>query len=98
VTTARFGNVGRNSLRGPGAVNVDLSVFRTFRITEGTKLEFRAESTNFTNTPHFNNPSASASDISLNPDGTLRASNGFFSISSARPDERQFRFGLRLSF
>src|SRR5262249_55000913 len=30
VTEVRFGNAGRNSLRGPGAVNVDLSVFRTF--------------------------------------------------------------------
>jgi hypothetical protein len=98
ITTARFGNAGRNSLRGPGAVNVDLSLFRTFRITEGTKLEFRAEATNFTNTPHFNNPSASASDLTLNPDGSVLRSNGFFSISSARPDERQFRFGMRLSF
>src|SRR5689334_84110 len=28
---ARFGTVGRNTMRGPGVVNMDLSLFRTFR-------------------------------------------------------------------
>src|SRR5262249_6574981 len=31
---ARFGNVGRNTLRGPGFFEADASVFRTFSITE----------------------------------------------------------------
>jgi hypothetical protein len=54
----RFGTSGRNILRRPGAVNLDLSVFRRFPIREELNLEFRAEASNATNTPHFNNPSA----------------------------------------
>jgi hypothetical protein len=98
VTEVRFGNVGRNSLRGPGYGNVDIGLFRAFHISERLEMQFRAEATNFTNTPHFNNPSANASNMTFNPDGTLLSSGSFLTITSARPDERQFRFGLRLSF
>ncbi len=94
----RFGHTGRNILRGPGRVNVDFSLFRTFALTERLRMEFKAEAFNFTNTPHFNNPSAYVSNMSLNPDGTLKSLGGFSSITSARADERQFRFGIRFSF
>jgi hypothetical protein len=36
---------------------VDFSVFRRFSITERVGLEFRFESLNFFNTPHFDLPS-----------------------------------------
>jgi outer membrane receptor protein involved in Fe transport len=98
VSEVRFGNVGRNSMRGPGYVNLDLGLFRAFRISESVEMQFRAEAANLTNTPHFNNPSGNASDMDFNPDGSLLSSGNFFSVTSARPDERQFRFGLRLSF
>ena len=42
-TGVRFGTVGRNTMRGPGVVNMDLSLFRTFKITERVNLQFRAE-------------------------------------------------------
>ncbi len=87
VTEVRFGNSGRNSLRGPGAGNLDIGLFRSFRLTESAEMQFRAEAFNFTNTPHFNNPNANASDTV-----------NFMTITSAQPDERQFRFALRLSF
>jgi len=86
VTAVRFGNAGRNILRGPGLVDVDLSLFRGFKLTERAKLEFRAESFNLTNTPHFSNPAANASL------GT------FMTITSAATDQRQFRLGLKLAF
>ena len=82
----RFGSTGRNILRGPGFVNLDLSILRTFRITEGSTLDFRVDAFNFTNTPHFNNP---ASNIS---------GGNFLVITSAVQDQRQFRFGLRFGF
>jgi hypothetical protein len=99
----RFGTTGRNTMRGPGMWNLDLSLFRTFALTESLKMEFRAEAFNATNTPKFSNPGASVNSMSLNPDGTIRALNNFSSITStlpqlASPSERQFRFGLRLSF
>ena len=85
-------------IRGPGAVNSDFGVFRAFRTSEGKELQFRAESFNLTNTPHFNNPSATASDMSFNADGSLRSSGNFMAITSAQADQRTFRFGLRFSF
>jgi hypothetical protein len=98
VLDVRFGNAGRNSLRGPGFGGLDLGLFRAFQISEDVEIEFRADASNFTNTPHFNNPSANASNMDFNPDGSLLSSGSFMNITSARRDERQFRFGLRLSF
>jgi hypothetical protein len=87
VTEVRFGTSGRNILRGPGVVNLDMSLFREFRLAERWRLELRTEAFNLTNTPHFSNPAANAS---------VPAS--FMRITSATRDERQFRFGVRLSF
>jgi hypothetical protein len=85
-TGVRFGSTGRNLLRGPGAVNLDLGLFRRFMIAERINLEFRAEAANATNTPHFNNPNANIS-----------AAN-FMVVTSALPDQRQLRLGLRLAW
>jgi hypothetical protein len=86
VREVRFGNTGRNILRGPGVFNTNLSLFRTFPLTERFNLQFRAESYNFTNTPHFLNPAANAS------------SGNFLVITSANQDQRQFRLGLKMVF
>jgi hypothetical protein len=64
VTAVRFGGVGRNTLRGPGVVNLDASVFRTIPIRERIKFQIRGEAFNSTNTPHFDNPAASVSTSS----------------------------------
>ncbi|HYK90431.1 MAG TPA: TonB-dependent receptor, partial [Acidobacteriota bacterium] len=102
VLDPRFGNSGRSTLYGPGLVNLDFGIFRSFKITESKELQFRAESFNFTNTPHFNNPSASASDMTTHKaaDGTVVIDkvNNFMNITSAQADQRTFRFGLRFSF
>jgi hypothetical protein len=98
VTAVRFGNSGRNILRGPGFTNVDAGLFRTFAITERVKMQFRAESFNLSNTPHFNNPGTSVSGATRNADGTIRALGGYTEITSAAADERQIRFALRVTF
>jgi Carboxypeptidase regulatory-like domain/TonB dependent receptor-like, beta-barrel len=93
VSEPRFGNSGFNTLRGPGIVNLDLGLFREFKFTERLKLQFRAESFNFTNTPHF-----------ANPDGYVGDGSDFMTITGTQNlaregiDERQFRFGLKFSF
>jgi hypothetical protein len=86
VTAVRFGTSGRNTLRAPATYNANVSVFRTFPINERFNLQFRAESDNVSNTPHFLAPSANVS------------SGNFLTITSANMDQRQFRFGLKLSF
>ena len=57
----RFGNIGRNILRGPGAFNTDLGLSRDFPIKERLNLEFRTDCFNLTNTPKFPNPAANVS-------------------------------------
>ncbi len=101
VTEARFGTAGFNSLRGPGAFNSDLGLFRRFAFSERTKLEFRAEAFNWTNTPKFNNPSGGINNLQLNPDGSFRT--GVFEVTGTNAygrdvGERLIRLGLRLSF
>jgi len=101
----RFGNAHYGSMRGPGIANWDFGVFRRFQVTERWKIEFRAEAFNFTNTPHFPNPGGNVSNLNLNADGTIRSLGGFTEITGGNTnlardgiDERQFRFGLRISF
>ena len=98
ITDVRYGTSGRNILRGPGAVNSDISVFRTFPLTERFKLQFRAEAFNVSNTPHFNNPSTNVSNMRLNADGSINSLGNFMSITGAQSDERNFRFALRVEF
>jgi hypothetical protein len=86
VTDVRFGSSGRNLLRAPGVINLDLGVFRKFTITERLGLEFRSEAHNSTNTPHFDAPTASVNSAS------------FMQVLSAQQDQRQIRFGLRLAW
>ena len=52
----RFGNFGRNVLRGPGFVNWQLAVFTRTQITERQSLELRAEFFNLFNQAQFLNP------------------------------------------
>ena len=84
-TEPRFGTAGFNSLYGPGRFNWDFSLFRIFQVTESSRLEFRAEAFNFTNTPKFGNPAANVNN------------SGFGEITAAS-EERQFQVGLRLEF
>jgi hypothetical protein len=93
VSGPRFGTAGFNSLRGPGLVNWDFGVTREFSITERWKLQFRMESFNFTNTPHLDVPDNYVSDGS-----DFMTITGVTDLAREGIDERQFRFGLRLSF
>ncbi len=97
VTAVRFGNSGRNILRGPGLANIDASLFRNFTFA-GRTLQFRAEVFNLANRPAFNNPGANASAPTRAPDGTILNLNGYTEITSAEATERQVRFALRFTF
>lgn len=114
VNQPRYGTAGFNSLRGPGVVNLDLSLFRDFRLSERFRLQFRAEAFNVTNTPHFWSPGVrpnnfqlsftnDVSNMVLNPNGTVRSLNNYATITNVNStgrdfDERYFRLGLRMSF
>jgi hypothetical protein len=53
-----WGNVGRNTLRGPRQTQFDVSLSKTTKLRESVNLEFRWEMFNVTNTPIFANPAA----------------------------------------
>jgi hypothetical protein len=52
----RLGDVGRNSLTGPGLTDWDLSFIKNTRITEQFNLQFRAEAFNLLNQANFATP------------------------------------------
>jgi hypothetical protein len=52
----QFGNEGRNVVGGPGISNIDLSLLKTFAVTERANLQFRAECFNLANHPNFGLP------------------------------------------
>ena len=63
----RWGNTGRNILRGPSQVQLDLVLARTFPLFARQRLEMRWEIYNALNTPVFANP---ASTFAANGAGT----------------------------
>ena len=54
--TRHFGNLGRNSLRGPAFKELNFSVFKNTPITEKVNLQMRAEFFNILNHPNFSSP------------------------------------------
>ncbi len=91
------GNLGRNTLIGPGLVNVDFSVAKSFPLGEQRKLEFRAETFNLANHPNFNVPSGRTFPVSASfPLGLNPAGLGV--ISSTVTRSRLIQLGLKLSF
>ena len=54
--TGRFGNSGRNVITGPGSQTVDLALIRVFRLSDFTRLQFRADAYNALNHPNFVSP------------------------------------------
>lgn len=50
----QFGTLGRNTVIGPGQVDVDTTVARTFRLRERLAFQLRGEFFNLANHPNFN--------------------------------------------
>ena len=90
---AGFGDVPRNSLRGPGVWQSDWALSRSFPITERTSVQFRAEVFNIFNRAQFANPDGliSASDF-----GKIYLPLNTTPIGLGTP--RQFQFLLKLQF
>lgn len=50
---AQYGDARRNSILGPGLVDVDMAVTKTIQMKETRALEFRLQASNVFNTVHF---------------------------------------------
>ena len=86
-TIGAWGDTGHNSLRGPGRDNWNLSLFKSFVLSEsrGSRFELRAESFNTWNHTQFNQVS------------NALGSNNFGQVTTAF-DPRVFQFGAKLYF
>jgi len=83
--TFTFGNEGVGIIRGPGLIDTDFSVIRSFRLTERAHAELRGEFFNALNHTNFSMP------------GLTFGGSGFGVISAAGP-ARQIEVGTRLVF
>jgi hypothetical protein len=63
VSPCQLGNTGRNQFRGPGYIQDNLSVFKSFNLFREAALETRFEAFQLSNTPQFNNPNAGSGSI-----------------------------------
>jgi hypothetical protein len=91
-TSVRFGTCPTNNLWGPGLINVDSGVSRTFHLFERMNLEARGQLFNTANTPHHSNPNSNLSSSSF-MQATGIANSGRDGI-----DQRTAQVSLRLSF
>lgn len=97
VPANRLGNAGRNSLIGPGVVELDGSVYRNFPmrfISETARLQFRAEMFNLTNRTNFEPPLPN--NALYNSKGAPLATAGI--ITSTATTSRQIQLALRLAW
>ena len=62
IFSGQFGNLGRNSVYGPGQRNFDVAVSRKFSLTERWKMEFRSDFFNILNHANWNNPVSSVTN------------------------------------
>jgi hypothetical protein len=81
------GNVGRNSLIGPGLKDMDAGLLRNITLPRGTVFQFRAEITNVMNWVSLSNPSSG--NITATSQGN---------ITSAAGTQRIIQLGGRLTF
>ena len=94
------GNLGRNTLLGPGLALYDLAFLKLARIREGLQLELRAEFFNLFNRTNLNPPSNTedgarvfAEDGALDPTGATISERSGTATSS-----REIQFGIRILF
>jgi hypothetical protein len=87
-----FGNLGRNTIFGPDLAQIDFSVLKDTPITEGTKLQFRAEVFNLANHPNFAQPNTTFGSPSF---GEIFNTIG---RTLGMGTSRQIQLALRVSF
>ncbi len=81
----QFGNSGRNVIIGPGLSNVDFALSRAFRVSDFTRMQFRADAYNLFNHPNFVAPPSMQNFLDT---------DGFGKLFVAR-SPRILQFGLK---
>ena len=84
-----YGNLGRDTLIGPGVATWDFSTLKETKLRERLGLQFRAEIFNLLNRANFNTPNL----ITFTPSGVSGTAGA---VSSTSTTSRQVQFGLKL--
>jgi len=82
----QFGNVGRNTVYGPGRQTLDLALQREFAMTETVKVQVRAEAFNALNHSNLGTPNRFVNTPQ------------FGTITEAATPGREIQLGLRVTF
>jgi len=102
ITGGAVGNLGRDTLTGPGLAELDLSLLKSTHISERYTLQFRSEFFNVLNHTNFTTPNAityasaptlvsgAYTDPSISPTAGV--------ITATATTSRQIQFGLKLVF
>ena len=87
-----YGNLGRNTIIGPGTQDVDMALEKSFKLREKANATFRFEMFNILNHANFGLPTTTA----LQGGGAARTSAGLITYTATT--SRQLQFALRISF
>ncbi len=83
----------RNDLRGPGTLNIDVGLSKSWNITERQSVKFTWENFNLTNSPRFD-----VGTMQLSGNNLLTDSTTFGNFSSTLSNPRVMEFALRYTF
>jgi hypothetical protein len=100
-----LGNLGRNSVYGPGFTNLDLTVAKNTKVTEKINFQFRVDAFDIFNHPNYGQPGpqSGGSLVAVLP-ATGGVPSTFSTISSTRfptgdsGSSRQLQMALKLQF
>jgi Carboxypeptidase regulatory-like domain/TonB dependent receptor len=99
-----FGNLGRNTLTGPGFSNFDLALIKDTKVTERVSVQFRVDAFDLFNHPNFGQPSPNVGTNVVILPTSAAALSSFSTITSTRfptadsGSSRQLQLALRLQF
>jgi hypothetical protein len=96
-----FGDLGRDTLTGPGLAELDLALAKNTAIREHLHVQFRAEFFNILNHANFTTPNAvvySAGPTPAAPTTVAQQSATAGVVSATSTTSRQIQFGVKLLF
>jgi len=95
-----YGNIGRNTFRGPTMYQFDAQISRIFPIYERLNATFRLEAFNVLNHPNFNIPTGTSVGTLGNTTGGagVLTSSTFGQVSTTSNQARVFQGSVKLTF
>jgi hypothetical protein len=102
ITGGAVGNLGRDTLLGPGLKELDLALLKNTQLREGVSLQFRSEFFNILNHANFTTPNAvtyaSAPTLVSGTYTLPSVSSTAGLITATSTSSRQIQFGVKLIF